>query len=346
MDILGRVYHGKVTKISRDKQPAVGQATAKRSVTSLHLSMRSPQRRSLRLSRRTAALAGPWSTSRGRFLPRDPDFNVESHIKQEDESCVTALQGRHDNNVYPWDEEQDNLDQDDQQDEMNEANGRKDQLEDEIGFEDGSNEDDDDESEWHDTDSDEHEDQDEDAAEASQPPTVDMTESPNPSLSSDEPIPSIEDDEESYRPVRNSPYLHKKTKKTSHADSNNSDGEAEYEPFGEDFEAELEGEKEDGLFVHEDDLRDYLRHKLRTPGVSRWPSEACRLYKLLYLRGLYPVMPSDWEWPLNRVHPMPAQLFMPRDSDDQALISAEKSAFHGKYRDPNPISAQSLISSS
>lgn len=334
MNILSRIFHGKVAKLSRDKQPPTGQATAKRFATSPHPSTRSPPRHGPKASHPAPGLIRPPSTSRGRNPARESHFDDETHIKQEeDESFAMELQYRHYNMYDTWGDQRDDLNEDGQQDMMDQDDGQEDEL-------------DDGEDEWHDVDSHEYEGQGEDATETSQALTADETESSNWYLNSDEPMSSIEDDEELYQPIRFSPYLHGKNKKTDRADPSNPEVETEDEPFDEGFEAELEGEREDGLLIHEDDLRDYLRHKRATPGASNWPSEACRLYKLLYLRGLYPVMPLDWEWPLSRVHPMPAQLFMPMDSDDQALIRAEKSAFHGKYRDPNPEPVQSLISSS
>lgn len=338
MNILSRVFHGKVAKISRDQHPATNQVFAKRSATAFHPSTRSPRRCRPKVSRPIPGLFGRRSTSRGRPSRRGPHLDDEFHIKQEEEgiSPAMALQDHHDNVDGTWDENQDGLDEDKQRYETDEGDHQKDELKAEVGSEDEVNEQDDDMDEW----------DEEDAAEDSQALTVDETESPNHSLNSDELIPSIEDDEELYRPMGFSPYLHGKNKKTAHASSIDPEDEAEDEPVDEDFEAELEGEGEDGLLIHEDDLRDYLRHKRATPGVDKWPSEACRLYKLLYLRGLYPVMPSDWEWPLNRVHPMPAQLFMPMDSDDKALIRAEKSAFHGMCRDPSFAPVHPLIGSS
>lgn len=147
-------------------------------------------------------------------------------------------------------------------------------------------------------------------------------------LTRDEPIPSIEHNDHQHHEAKVSPSPRGEDARLPLA-GDESGSDVQDASIGKDFESDLTTEREDGFLVHEDDLQDYVRHKREIPGVESWPREACRLYKLLYLRGLFPVMPSEWEWPLNRSHPLPAQLFMPADRDNRALIRAEKSAFHG-----------------
>lgn len=152
----------------------------------------------------------------------------------------------------------------------------------------------------------------------------------NHSLDSDEPVPSIESDDQDQPPKKASPFLHGKSKRSvqNHDEREDDIGDDESE-VDEEFEEELEDEHEENLLIDQHDLRDYLKHKRMIPGADKWPSEACRLYKLLYLRGLYPLMPAQWlHWDF-RDHPMPAELFTPYESNVKILIKAEKSQYHG-----------------
>lgn len=306
MNILRRVFHGRVAKSPRNRHPAAVQTTVNQSAISI---------------------------SEGLPSRHEPDLGDDVRIKQEDEEHDSLMDPEEDFS-NDMDISQQEIGQDTEQGHMEEEYSQGDtELESDVGSVNDVSEDDGNEE------LDEDDDWDEEASEDSQaPPGNDETPSPSKSLSSDEPIPSIEEDGpvEPYRRKIISPYLHGKSKKDMRAKPTSLPDEAEDEYIDEDFEAELAGEQEDGLLVHEDDLRDYLRHKRATPGADKWPVEACRLYKLLYLRGLYPLMPSDWAWPLNRLQPMPAQLFMPTESNDKALIRAEKSAYHGMCNNPNP----------
>lgn len=218
------------------------------------------------------------------------------------------------------------------EDELDEEDGEEEEMDDEQN----TTEEDVNEESWNEGEAPEYEDEEgeEGATEDSQALMADETRSPNNSLSSDQPIPSIEDDnEEGHRPKKDSPYLHGRNQLNTkvHSDSEDPQDDIE-EEFDEEFEAELEAEMEDGVLIDEANLREYLKHKRSTAGVDKWPIEACRLYKLLYLRGLYPILPWKWEWPFIRIHPVPADLFTPKDSQDKALIKAEKSDFHGRCK--------------
>lgn len=311
MNILRRVFHGRVGKSPKNRHPAAVQTIVNQSMI---------------------------STSQGFPSTREPDLGDEVPIKQEDEEHNSLVHSE-DNFGNNTDDFQQEAVQDIQQDQMEEEYGQGEtERESDIGSENDASEDGTDEE------LDEDEDSQEEAFEDSQASTGDdKTPSPSNYFSSDEPIPSIEDDGpvDPYGRKIISPYLHGKSKKAMRVDPGNSADEVEDEYLDEGLEAELAGEQEDGLIIHEDDLREYLRHKRATPGADKWPVEACRLYKLLYLRGLYPLMPSDWAWPLNRLQPMPAQLFMPTESNDKALIRAEKSAYHGMCSNPDPRSSLS-----
>lgn len=187
-----------------------------------------------------------------------------------------------------------------------------------------------------------------DVADDSQALPVEKSQSPSNSLSSDDPISSIEGDDEDQeekdqdgdeymhydgRPRKKATFLHGKDQLRK---VDNPQGEVD-----DDFEAELDGEREDDLIIHEADLRDWLRHKRATIGVDQWPIEACRLYKLLFLRGLYPIMPWHWAQNLNVIAAIPFDLFTPRNVEGKALITADRSAYSGLSR---PLSLETLHS--
>lgn len=157
-------------------------------------------------------------------------------------------------------------------------------------------------------------------------------------LNSDVPIPSIEEDdshiEEQLRPrKRTPPFLHGRTHRPDRVLASNAEDGEDEESENEDFKGELNREHEEGLLIDDNDLRYWLHHKHSTAGIQEWPSEACRLYKLLFLRGLYPMFGSQWTWDFPD-HPMPGELFTPLDSDDKSLLKAEKSEFHGMCNTP------------
>lgn len=170
-----------------------------------------------------------------------------------------------------------------------------------------------------------------------------MTTSISLGISSDEPIPSIEADEEempAHKP-KPLPYLHGaarsgknvKSLRVSHIDEV-SGTENDQEQVGDNLEYDeleeaLMEESENSLLIAEDDLRDYIKHKLTVENIDTWPKEAARLYKLLYLRGLYPLMGSGRVWDFFG-HPMPESIFAPKASDDKVLIKAYQNQFHGR----------------
>lgn len=158
-------------------------------------------------------------------------------------------------------------------------------------------------------------------------------------LNSDVPIPSIEEDdshiEEQLRPRKKTPpFLHGRTHRSDRVLATNAEDGGDEESENEAFEEELDREREEGLLIYDNDLRYWLHHKHSTAAIEEWPSEACRLYKLLFLRGLYPMFGSQWTWDFPD-HPMPGELFTPLDSDDKSLLKAEKSEFHGMCNTPN-----------
>lgn len=102
------------------------------------------------------------------------------------------------------------------------------------------------------------------------------------------------------------------------------------EPADIDNDAEFSIEEDIIITIDEADMQEYQQVMLQTPGIDNWTAEARLLHKLLYLRGLYPLMPSDWRFWDLRDHPLPAELFMPEDQDDSALVRAEKGHYHGQ----------------
>lgn len=158
-------------------------------------------------------------------------------------------------------------------------------------------------------------------------------------LNRDVPMPSIEEDdnniEEELRPRKKTPpFLHGRTHRSDRVLASHLDDGGDEESEDEDFKEELNGEHEEGLLIEDNDLKYWLHHKRSIAGIQEWPSEACRLYKLLFLRGLYPMFGSQWTWDFPD-HPMPGELFTALDSDDKSLLKAEKSEFHGMWTAPN-----------
>lgn len=154
-------------------------------------------------------------------------------------------------------------------------------------------------------------------------------------FNSDEPIASIEEDdgdlEVDAQPRQKTPlFLHGMAHRPERAPGSNSEDGLNKEIEDEDFEEELRGEVEESLLIEDNDLRYWLRHKRSTAGIQNWPSEARRLYKLLFLRGLYPMFGSQWTWNFLD-HPLPGELFTPLGSDDKCLLKAEKSDYHGMW---------------
>lgn len=174
------------------------------------------------------------------------------------------------------------------------------------------------------------------------------TTSLSPGSCSEEAIPSIEADEEDISPPKPKPlpYLYgaSKSKKNvmslrvgyfhensdDERDENAAEDEVEDDEDGLEvandvdddlLEEALDEEWEENLLIAEEDLRDYVKHKLTIEQIDSWPKEAARLYKLLYLRGLYPLMSYGWIWDFFG-HPMPDDIFTPRGSDDKTLIKA------------------------
>lgn len=103
---------------------------------------------------------------------------------------------------------------------------------------------------------------------------------------------------------------------------------ADNEDLDADFEEELEAELEPDLMIAEEDLLDYVRHKKTIADADTWPKEACRLYKLLYLRGLYPLYPAHWQrWHLG-LNPVPDELFSPDGCDEKAFLKPYRDHMH------------------
>lgn len=170
------------------------------------------------------------------------------------------------------------------------------------------------------------------------------TESISAIISSDEPIPSIEPDEErgSSRSVA---YLYgaaksKKNMKSlrigylgEESDDKGDQNENDHVLDNDELQETLIEEMEEDLLIAEDDLLDYVKHRFIVDEIETWPKEAARLYKLLYLRGLYPLMSPSWAWDFFG-HPMPNSIFAPKDSDDKVLIKAYDNQFQGTSKSP------------
>lgn len=95
------------------------------------------------------------------------------------------------------------------------------------------------------------------------------------------------------------------------------------------FEEELQGEMEPGLLIDDKDLRYWLHHKRATAGIETWPTEAIRLYKLLFLRGSFPMFHSTWIRDFSQ-EPVPFSLFTTFASDHLRLLQPEDEEHKGK----------------
>lgn len=347
MNILGRVFQGRISRLDR-KASATGQLPGSPSSNS----PRKPCRRTSKTSRAVSRLTRPISAPPGHSSQSGPDLD-EVAVKQEDyqdNSHETGfpLQGdvHNDDDINGLQDNQPgHVDEDAQQNELGNDAVSKDKLDDEAGSEDEPLEEHIDEDQLegeggYDDDAPWDNELEEDAADDSQRNPVENAQSQSRSLSSDDPIDSIEsndkdesEDQDYYRrPKKESPFLpgRDQSKKVCIPQC-----EVKDERPHEDFETELEGEREDDLIIYDADLRDWTRHKRATIGIDKWPTEACRLYKLLFLRGLYPLMPWGWAQNLNTIAAIPIDLFTPRDQEDKALITANGSAHTGLFRPPS-----------
>lgn len=126
-----------------------------------------------------------------------------------------------------------------------------------------------------------------------------------------------DDEDQQYSREKTPIYLHgmtHRTRRTPEGEPADGIGKEYFDIGDEDFEKELKGEMEENLLIDNHDLRSWLHHKRATAGIETWPSEACRLYKLLFLRGLYPMFPKGFTWDFS-LDSVPSGLYAPFSPD-------------------------------
>lgn len=72
-------------------------------------------------------------------------------------------------------------------------------------------------------------------------------------------------------------------------------------------------------------MQDYAKVIKRVSGYEDWNEEQRHLHKLIFLRGLHPVMPASWRWSFKMwgiAEGNLAQVFAPEDSEKEVIIKA------------------------
>lgn len=81
-------------------------------------------------------------------------------------------------------------------------------------------------------------------------------------------------------------------------------------------------------------MQDYAKVIKRVPGYESWNEEQRHLHKLIFLRGLHPVMPASWRWSYKMwgiAEGNLAQVFAPKDSKKEVIIKAYGNELAGTY---------------
>lgn len=156
----------------------------------------------------------------------------------------------------------------------------------------------------------------------------------------DEPIQSIEVDDESSHNESASPSLRGGTSRARRSESSEEDGHGndngdkddsdsdplylptnldDYYESDEDFQAEYD--------VDSQSLDWYRLERTRMAGIRDWPEDAAHAHKLMSLCGFYSLFPNSWKCDLVD-HPYLSGLFSPL-KDKKTLIRAESNQFRG-----------------
>ncbi|KUI68162.1 hypothetical protein VM1G_04005 [Cytospora mali] len=149
----------------------------------------------------------------------------------------------------------------------------------------------------------------------------------------DNPIQSIEDNDDSHFGFGASPSLRGGSYTHDNADiaeddrNNNDEDEDDYEEVLEpqismDDYYESEDDFEDVYDVDSEDLTGYRVERTKVRGMVTWPQEVARAHKTLALRGAYSLMPSSWAWDLID-HPFVEGLIAPADSNTKVLFQEQ-----------------------
>lgn len=167
----------------------------------------------------------------------------------------------------------------------------------------------------------------------------------------DEPIQSIEVDDETSVNQSASPSLRGGTSRARRPRRQSSDEEDEDEDPPED---DVKEEDEDDYYDYEhpptnlddyyeseedfqeeydvesEDLDWYRVERTRVAGIRFWARDASKAHKLMTLCGYYSLFPSSWKCDLVD-HPYLSGLFAARDDERKTLIRAESNQFRGVF---------------
>lgn len=158
----------------------------------------------------------------------------------------------------------------------------------------------------------------------------------------DEPLRSIEDYDESQFGVGTSPSLRGGSRIQGSADGVERDRSNEDDDGDEDDDDEEGSETQinmDDYYESDDDfdieydvdredIAGYRVERTKVKGIATWPKEVARAHKTIALRGMYPLMPSSWNWDLVD-HPFVEGLFVPADSDKKVLFQEQSNRSRG-----------------
>lgn len=172
----------------------------------------------------------------------------------------------------------------------------------------------------------------------------------------DEPIQSIEVDDEASDNQSASPSLRGGTSRRRRHRSSDEEDEDEYPNENEDA-GENDNENEDKLdddydyedlptnlddyYESEEDFQDeydvesedidwYRVERTRVSGIRYWARDAAKAHKLMTLCGYYSLFPSSWKCDLVD-HPYLSGLFANRNEERRTLIRAESNQFRGLF---------------
>lgn len=160
----------------------------------------------------------------------------------------------------------------------------------------------------------------------------------------DEPIESIEVDDETSENQGASPSLRGGTSRTrrhhssdeededenpdENEDKDDDDYDYEYPPTNLDNYYESEEDFQDEYDVESEDLDWYRVERTRVAGIRYWARDAAKAHKLMALCGYYSLFPSSWKCDLVD-HPYLSGLFAPRTEEKKTLIRSESNQFRG-----------------
>lgn len=162
----------------------------------------------------------------------------------------------------------------------------------------------------------------------------------------DEPIQSIEVDDEASDNQSASPSLRGGTSRPRRdgdeedEDEDDEDHDYEYPDTIIDNYYESDEDFQDEYDVESEDLDWYRLERTRVAGIRQWAGDAAKAHKLMSLCGYYSLFPSSWKCDLVD-HPYLSGLFAPRDEEKKTLIRAESNQFRGSCLPKSMLSCRS-----